>query len=173
MNKVCLRVSIKFLRVISFGGLYVQAIGFENDHVNNDGEGFHYHHAHAAMVMIFEAKGCVTWCPKRLKDKDHTYISGLMDERIKMSSRCFSSCRQLTARCHSPPPQWERRRPPPPATAVRLLGGKGDGLRRPHEDPRRHHGHRSLGLSSTPELVSRRRCHRCRRVASLFALLLR
>jgi hypothetical protein len=49
-------VSIKFLRLISFGGLYVQAIGFGNDLVKRDGEGFHYHHAHAAMVMIFEAK---------------------------------------------------------------------------------------------------------------------
>jgi hypothetical protein len=38
--------------------MFVQAIGFGNDHVKHDGEGFHYHHAHAAMVMIFEAKGC-------------------------------------------------------------------------------------------------------------------
>jgi hypothetical protein len=41
------------------------------------------------MVMIFEAKGCMTWCPKRLKDKDHTYIHGSMDKRITMSSRCL------------------------------------------------------------------------------------
>jgi hypothetical protein len=26
-----------------FGGLFVQAIGFGNDHVKHDGEGFHYH----------------------------------------------------------------------------------------------------------------------------------
>jgi hypothetical protein len=57
--------------------------------VKHDGEGFHYHHAHAAMVIIFEAKGCVTWCPKRFQDEDHTYISGSMDERIMMSLRCL------------------------------------------------------------------------------------
>jgi hypothetical protein len=89
MNKVCLRVSIKFLRLISFGGLFVQAIGFGNNPVKNDGEGFHYRHVHAAMVMIFEAKGCVAWCLKRLQDEGHTYISGSMDERITMSSRCL------------------------------------------------------------------------------------
>jgi hypothetical protein len=33
----------------------------------------------------FEAKGCVTWCPKRLQDEDHTYISGSMDKWIMMS----------------------------------------------------------------------------------------
>jgi hypothetical protein len=49
-------VSIKFLKLISFGGLYVPAIGFGNDHVKNDGEGLRYRHAHAAMVMTFEAK---------------------------------------------------------------------------------------------------------------------
>jgi hypothetical protein len=81
MNKVFLRVSIKFLRLISFGGFYVQAIGFGNDHVKNDVEGFHYHHAHAAMVMIFEGKGCATLCPKRLQVEDKT---------IMMSSRCFA-----------------------------------------------------------------------------------
>jgi hypothetical protein len=74
-------VSIKFLRLILFGGLYVQAIGFGNDHVKCDGEGFHYGHAHVAMVMIVEAKGCMTWCPKRLQDEDHTYISGSMDKK--------------------------------------------------------------------------------------------
>jgi hypothetical protein len=83
-------VPINFLRLISFGGLYVQAIGFRNVHVKHDEEGFHYHHAHAAMVMIFEAKGCVIWCPKRLQDEDHTYISESMDKRIIMSSRCFA-----------------------------------------------------------------------------------
>jgi hypothetical protein len=55
--------------------MFVQAIGFGNDHVKHDGEGFRYHHAHAAMVMIFEAKGCGTWCRKRLQDEDHTHIS--------------------------------------------------------------------------------------------------
>jgi hypothetical protein len=59
MNKVCLRVSIKFLRLISFGGLFVQAIGFRNDHVKRDGKGFHYHQYHAVMVMIFEVCGMV------------------------------------------------------------------------------------------------------------------
>jgi hypothetical protein len=59
---------------MSFGGLFVQAIGFGNDHVKHDGEGFHYHHAHAVMVLIFEAKGCVTWCPKRHQDEDHTHL---------------------------------------------------------------------------------------------------
>jgi hypothetical protein len=59
-------VLIKFLRLISFGGLYVQAIDFGNNHVKHDGEGFHYHHAHAAMLMIFLAKGCDAWCPKKL-----------------------------------------------------------------------------------------------------------
>jgi hypothetical protein len=51
---------------MSFEGLFVQATGFGNDHVKHDGEGFYYRHAHAVMVMIFEAKGCMTWCPKRL-----------------------------------------------------------------------------------------------------------
>jgi hypothetical protein len=83
-----------FLRLISFGGLYVQAIGFGNDHVKRDGEGFHYCHAHAAIVIIFEAKGCMTWCPKRFQDEDHTYISGSMDKRIVMSSRCFAQPEQ-------------------------------------------------------------------------------
>jgi hypothetical protein len=83
---------------MSFGGLFVQAIGFGNDHVKHDGEGFHYQHAHAAMVMIFEAKGCATWCPKRLQDEDHTYISGSMDERIMMSSRCLHEPQQKTIR---------------------------------------------------------------------------
>jgi hypothetical protein len=59
---------------MSFGGLFVRAIGFGNDHVQQDGEGFHNHHAHSAMVMIFEAKGCVTWCPNGLQDKDHTHL---------------------------------------------------------------------------------------------------
>jgi hypothetical protein len=74
-------LSIKFVRLISFGGLYVRAIGFVIDHVKHNGEGFHYHHAHAAMVMIFESKGCAAWCPTRLEDEDHTYISGSMDEK--------------------------------------------------------------------------------------------
>jgi hypothetical protein len=89
MNKVCLCLSIKFLRLISFGGLYVRAIGFGNNHVKQDGEGFHNLHAHAEMVMIFEARGCVAWCTKRLQDEDHTYISGSMDERITMLARCL------------------------------------------------------------------------------------
>jgi hypothetical protein len=29
-------MSIKFLRLISFGGLYVRAIGFENDHFKHE-----------------------------------------------------------------------------------------------------------------------------------------
>jgi hypothetical protein len=33
------------------------------------------------MVIIFEAKGWVAWCPKRLQDEDHTYISGSMDKK--------------------------------------------------------------------------------------------
>jgi hypothetical protein len=78
-------VSNKFLRLF-FGGLYVQAIGFGNDHVKHNVEGCHYHHADAAMVMTFDANGCVTWCPKILPDKGHTYISGLMNDRITMSS---------------------------------------------------------------------------------------
>jgi hypothetical protein len=83
---------------MSFGGLFVRAIGIGNDHVKRDGEGFHNHHAHAAMVMTFEAKGCVTWCPKRLQDKDHAYISRSMDERITMSSRCLHEPHQKTTR---------------------------------------------------------------------------
>jgi hypothetical protein len=71
---------------MSFGGLFVRAIGFGNDHVKHDGEGFHYHNAHAMMLMTFEAKGCVTWCHKGLQDKDHTYISESMDERVTMTS---------------------------------------------------------------------------------------
>jgi hypothetical protein len=98
MNKVCLRVSIKFLRQICFGGLFVQSIGFRNDHVMHDGEGFHYHQYHTEMVMIFEDKGCVAWCPKRLQDEDHTYIYRSMDERITMSSQCFHEPQQKTIR---------------------------------------------------------------------------
>jgi hypothetical protein len=44
---------------MSFGGLFVQAIGFRNDHVKHNGEGFHYH----------------------LQDEDHAYISGSMDKK--------------------------------------------------------------------------------------------
>jgi hypothetical protein len=66
---------------MSFGGLFVQAIGFGNNHVKHNGERFHYRHAHAAMIMIFEAKGCMAWCPKRLQDEDHTNISGSMDKK--------------------------------------------------------------------------------------------
>jgi hypothetical protein len=79
---------------MSFGGLFVQAIGFGSDHAKHDGEGFHYHHAHAAMVMTFLSQGCSTWCPKRLQDGDHTYISGSMDERITMSSGCLHEPQQ-------------------------------------------------------------------------------
>jgi hypothetical protein len=32
------------------------------------------------MVMIFEVKRCVAWCP-RLQDEDHTYFSGSMDKK--------------------------------------------------------------------------------------------
>jgi hypothetical protein len=81
---------------MSFGGLFVQAISFGSDHAKNDGEGFNYHQYHAAMVMIFEVKGCAAWCPKRLQDEDHTYISGSMDERIMMSSRCLAQPLQKT-----------------------------------------------------------------------------
>jgi hypothetical protein len=98
MNKICLHVSNKFSRLISFGGLFVQAIGFGNDHVKQYGEGFHNHHVHAAMVMIFEAKGCVTWCPKRLQVEDNTFISRSMDERITMSSWCLHESQQKKIR---------------------------------------------------------------------------
>jgi hypothetical protein len=81
---------------MSFGGLFVRAIGFGNDHAKQYGEGFHIHHAHAAMVMIFEAKGCVACCPKRLQAEDHTYISGSIDERILMSSKCLAQPLQQT-----------------------------------------------------------------------------
>jgi hypothetical protein len=74
-------VSIKFLRLISFGGLYVRAIGLKNDHVKHDGEGFQNHNAHAVMVMTFEAEGCMAWCPKKLQDEDHTYIFESMDKK--------------------------------------------------------------------------------------------
>jgi hypothetical protein len=46
------------------------------------------------MVMIFEAKWCATWSPKRLQDEDHTYISGSMDERLMMSSQCLHEPQQ-------------------------------------------------------------------------------
>jgi hypothetical protein len=49
---------------MSFGGFFVRAIGFGNDHVKHDGEEILYRHAHAAMVMNFEVKGCMAWCPK-------------------------------------------------------------------------------------------------------------
>jgi hypothetical protein len=81
---------------MSFGGLLVRAIGFGNYHVKHGGEGFHYHNPHAAMLMIFEAKGCMTWFRKRLQDKDHTYISGSMDKRTTMSSTCLQEPQQKT-----------------------------------------------------------------------------
>jgi hypothetical protein len=60
---------LSYLRLISFEGLYVPAIGFGNDHVKNDGEVFHYHYAHAAMIMIFEAKDARHGALKDLKIK--------------------------------------------------------------------------------------------------------
>jgi hypothetical protein len=54
---------------MSFGGLFVRAKGFGNNHVKEDGEVFHKHHDHAVTVMIFEAKGCVACCPKDFKMK--------------------------------------------------------------------------------------------------------
>jgi hypothetical protein len=48
--------------------------------------------------MIFEAKGCMAWCPKRLQDEDHMYNSGPMDEGITMSSRCLHEPQQKTIR---------------------------------------------------------------------------
>jgi hypothetical protein len=45
----------------------------------------------------FWSQGCSTWCPKR-QDEDHTYISGSMEERIMMSSRCFAHPQQKTTR---------------------------------------------------------------------------
>jgi hypothetical protein len=50
------------------------------------------------MVMIFEAKWCMTWCPKRLQDEDHTYIFGSMDERMMISSRYLHEPQQKTIR---------------------------------------------------------------------------
>jgi hypothetical protein len=40
----------------------------------------------------------VEWCPKKLQDEDHTYISGSMDERIMMSSWCLHEPQQKTIR---------------------------------------------------------------------------
>jgi hypothetical protein len=50
------------------------------------------------MAMIFEAKGCVAWCPRWLEDKDHTYIFGSMNEKITMSSRYLHEPEQKTTR---------------------------------------------------------------------------
>jgi hypothetical protein len=66
------------------------------DHVKDDGEELHYNHAHTAVVMTFESKGCVTWCPKSLQDKDHTYIFESMNKRIMMSSRCLAQPKKKT-----------------------------------------------------------------------------
>jgi hypothetical protein len=44
------------------------------------------------------AKGCMTWCPKRLQDEDHTHISGSMDERMTISSRYLHEPQQKTIR---------------------------------------------------------------------------
>jgi hypothetical protein len=44
------------------------------------------------------AKGCVTWCPKRIQDEDHTYISGSTDERMTISSRYLHKALQKTIR---------------------------------------------------------------------------
>jgi hypothetical protein len=33
------------------------------------------------LMIFFEAKGCVAWCPKRFQDEDHTYISESMDKK--------------------------------------------------------------------------------------------
>jgi hypothetical protein len=40
----------------------------------------------------------VAWCPKKLQDEDHAYISGSMDERITMSSWCLHESQQKTIR---------------------------------------------------------------------------
>jgi hypothetical protein len=48
---------------MTFGGLFVQVIGFGNDHVKRDGEGFHYHQYHAAMVMISLSQGMCGMVP--------------------------------------------------------------------------------------------------------------
>jgi hypothetical protein len=88
-------VSIKFLRLISFGGLYVRAIGFGNDHVKHNGEGFYYHHPHAAMVMIFEAKG-KHGALKDYKMKTTRTSLDRWTKRIMMSSRCLAQPQQKT-----------------------------------------------------------------------------
>jgi hypothetical protein len=87
-------VSIKFLRLFSFGGLYVRAIGFENDHVKHDGEGLHYHHAHAAMVMTFEAKDAQHGALKDFKMKTTRTSPDRWTRRIMMSSICVANPQQ-------------------------------------------------------------------------------
>jgi hypothetical protein len=78
---------------MSFGGLFVQAIGFGNNHVKRDGEEFHYHHAHQAMVMTFEAKDARHGVLKDFKMKT-THTSP--DRWIMMSSRCLAQPLQKT-----------------------------------------------------------------------------
>jgi hypothetical protein len=97
-NKVCLHVSIKFLRLISFGGLFVQAIGFGNDHVKHDGKWFHYHHALAAMVMTFEAKDARHGALKDFKMKTTRTSLDRWTKRITTSSRCLHEPQQKTIR---------------------------------------------------------------------------
>jgi hypothetical protein len=74
---------------MSFGGLFVQAIGFGNNHVKCGGEGFHYHHAHAAMVMSFEAKDARHGALKDKMKTTHT-SPDRWTKRIMMSSRCLA-----------------------------------------------------------------------------------
>jgi hypothetical protein len=87
-------VSIKFLGLISFGGLFVQAIDFGNDHVKHDGEGFYYHHVHAEMVMILKPRDAWHGALKDFKMKTTRTSPDRCTKRIMMSSRCLHEPQQ-------------------------------------------------------------------------------
>jgi hypothetical protein len=74
---------------MSFGDLFLRVIGSETTMSSTiyDIEGSHCHHAYAMMVMIFEAKRCVTWWRGALKDKKMKFActsSGRDNDVIKM-----------------------------------------------------------------------------------------
>jgi hypothetical protein len=69
---------------MSFGGLLVRVIGFRNDHVKRDGEGFNYHQAHAAMVMILMPRDVWHGALKDFKIHIHLRIDGKDNDVIMM-----------------------------------------------------------------------------------------
>jgi hypothetical protein len=71
-------------------------MGFRNDHVKHDGEGFHHRHAHAAMVMILKPRDAWHGALKDFKMKTTRTAPDRWTKRIMMSSRCLAQPQQET-----------------------------------------------------------------------------